>query len=206
MAFAVAGGAAGGILGGVVSGEYGKTAARAQRRFIERMRSTAYQATMADMRAAGLNPILAYKTGPTPIGSAAMGITPDFGQALASGVNSAVSALKGTAERKQIKAKTSLTRRQALTEEFKGRTEADRFSAQVGQAQVNKINADTRFTNAASTLEEAKIPRAEALMKMDMTKEGQFFNQGTTVMERATGALKGTVRGTISRGTSRRLK
>jgi len=186
----VVAGGVGGILGGVVQGEYSKTAARSQRRFIERMRGTAYQATLADMRAAGLNPILAYKTGPTPVGSAAMGVTPDFGQAMASGVNTAVKAIKTGAEAKAIKAGTAKTRRQALTEEFRGRIEADRFNASMGQAQVNKINADTRFTNAASTLEEAKIPRAQALMRMDATQEGQFFNQGTTVMERATKAIR----------------
>lgn len=37
------------------------------------MRSTAYQATMADMRSAGLNPMLAYSAGPTAGGHAAMG-------------------------------------------------------------------------------------------------------------------------------------
>ena len=119
------------------------------------MRGSAYQATMDDMRAAGLNPILAYKTGPTPIGSAAMGVTPDFGQALASGVNAARAVIKTGAEKRGIEATTTKTRRQALTEEFKGRIEADRFSARVGQAQVDNINANTRITNADATLQEA---------------------------------------------------
>lgn len=189
----------GAIVGSITTAVEGDKQARKQRRFIERMRSTAYQATMEDMRQAGLNPILAYKTGPTPIGSAAQGITPDFGQALASGVNSAVKAFKAPAEKKLTKAQTAKARRDALKSEFSGRIEADRFNAKIGDAQVANINANTRQTNATATLTEAEIPRAEAIKNMDESKEGQFFIQGQTVIQRATGALRGA-RSTIKGG------
>ena len=69
----------GGLIGGVF--DYAGTSAqnrsnraisREQMAFQERMSSTAYQRSMADMRAAGLNPMLAYQKGgaSTPSGSA----------------------------------------------------------------------------------------------------------------------------------------
>lgn len=49
--------------------------AQINRDFQERMRSTAYQATMEDMGKAGLNPILAYQKGPTSSPSGATAST-----------------------------------------------------------------------------------------------------------------------------------
>jgi hypothetical protein len=69
-AAAAIGGAAG-LLGGVLQNKANKAASARQMAFQERMSSSAYQRGMADMKKAGLNPILAYSKGgaTTPGGS-----------------------------------------------------------------------------------------------------------------------------------------
>ena len=64
-------GAGAGFIGGLIRNKEARKASARQMAFQQKMSNTAYQRTMADMRAAGLNPILAAKVGgaSTPTGS-----------------------------------------------------------------------------------------------------------------------------------------
>lgn len=82
----IIGGALGGI-GSIVSGLFGQSSAQRQMDFQERMSSTAHQREVADLRKAGLNPILSASKGgaSSPGGASATMPNPgsEFGQSVA---------------------------------------------------------------------------------------------------------------------------
>lgn len=82
----VSGGA--GIIGGVVEGIMARKAQDRQMAFQERMSSTAHQREVADLRAAGLNPMLSVNAGASAPVGAGMDI-PDFSRAAQEAVSSA---------------------------------------------------------------------------------------------------------------------
>lgn len=103
-------GAASSYIGGQQQNAANQAMAQSQMDFQERMRKTQYQTTVADLKAAGLNPMLAYSQGGagTP-----QGATAQMGNPLGEAGNSAREAAMAVAQFNQLRTQNILTQEQA---------------------------------------------------------------------------------------------
>lgn len=137
------------FLGGERANDASADQSAAQMAFQERMRATQYQTTMDDMKKAGLNPILAYKTGGagTPAGAAA-----DMSDTISPAVSTAMQSMRMRADLKNlVEQNAKIQSDTALNKALKTKAIAD----------SNLSNATARNVKSQNALIEAQHPGAQ---------------------------------------------
>ncbi|AXL14741.1 DNA pilot protein [Microviridae sp.] len=165
---------------------------RANREFQALMSNTSYRRAVVDMKAAGINPILAYQQGGASSPSGSMASMPDL-SGIGSGVaNTALAARRLGAEVKKIGQDTNtgkaqegkLKTSQALDV---AQTELAEKQAAVSAAQLRQVEEQTRRMRVETRLQQTRLPAAE----FDEWFDSTYYGKALRAVSRTSASLQG---------------
>lgn len=173
------------LTGGLIGGKYTSDLAHSREEWAlrenERLDSSKYQRTVKDLRAAGLNPMLAYDNGVGPSPTARAAGVPDFGRVGESAVTSGLQGIERGLGVKRLKSEIDLLDAQtasALANTFK--TQEDTISAPHARA---KMDADTAMQNILRKISEIGVPTKKAEADIESRPGYQWFKKITEGLE-----------------------